>query len=48
MNYEELEELVTKYFGDVSRSQSETKTDLLALAEHCETLADTLVDGEES
>lgn len=42
MNYDELLEAITKYFGDTSRSQSETKSDLLSIAEHCEILVETL------
>ena len=47
MTYDELEQAVTDYFGDKSRSQRETKTDLMSLAEHCETLADTLDGGDD-
>jgi hypothetical protein len=43
----ELEDAVSKYFGDMSRSKSETKSGLLALAEHCETLADTINEEED-
>ena len=42
MTYEELEQVVTDYFSDKTRTQSETKEDLLAIAENCETLASSL------
>lgn len=42
MSYDEIIEAITKYFGDTSRSQSETKSDLLGIAEHCETMAESL------
>lgn len=46
MDYEQLEQAITDYFGDKSRTQGETKRDLESLASHCETLAETLSDDE--
>ena len=42
MDYEQLKAHVIAYFGDTSRPASETKEGLLALAEECETLAETI------
>lgn len=42
MSYDEIEKIITDYFGDTSRSQGETKEDLMGLAEHCKSLAETL------
>ena len=42
MNYDDLLKVVREYFNDKSRSQGETKSDLMALAGECEMLADTL------
>ena len=42
MTYEELEQAVIDYFGDTQRDAAETKSDLLALAQHCETLAESI------
>lgn len=44
MTYEELRQHVQNYFGDKSRSQGATKADLLALADECHTLAESLQD----
>lgn len=44
MTYDELRKVVQDYFGDTSRPASETKADLLALADECETMADTIKD----
>ena len=44
MSYDELKRLVMNYFGDTSRPASETKADLLALAEECQTLAESIDD----
>lgn len=42
MNYDELKDIVFQYFGDKSRPASETREDLRALAEECETLAESI------
>jgi hypothetical protein len=45
MDYDDLERKVMDFFGDTSRSPGETKRDLLALAEKCQNLAET-IDAE--
>ncbi len=47
MTYDQLMGHVMDFYGDKSRSQGETKSDLLALAEELQTLAETLVDSDE-
>lgn len=47
MTYDELKAHVMTFFGDTSRSKQETKEDLLAIAEECEMLAETLGDEDE-
>lgn len=47
MNYEQLRQHVQNYFGDKSRSQGETKRDLLALSDECQTLAESLQDDSD-
>ena len=42
MTYDELEDVVQRYFADQSRPAPETRADLLSLAAHCEMLAETL------
>lgn len=46
MKLEELLDGVRSFFSDKSRTQGETKAGLLAIAEECEMLADTLEDDE--
>jgi hypothetical protein len=47
MDYNDLERKVLLFFSDTSRSPGETKRDLLALAEKCQDLAET-IDAEEA
>lgn len=46
MDYEELKQHLMDFFGDTSRPASETKRDLIALAEEARTLAETIEDEE--
>lgn len=47
MDYEQLKAAVMTYFGDTSRPASETKADLIALADECQTLAESIeAEGE--
>lgn len=48
MTYEQLRASVMEFFGDKSRSQGETKRDLLALSDELQTLADSLVDTDDN
>ena len=47
MEYEKLEEVVTDYFSDQSRSKSETREDLRCLIDHIKTLIESLGDDED-
>lgn len=46
MNYDDIESKVMDYFGDTSRSAGETKRDLLALADKCKDLAESISEDE--
>ncbi|MBP8202387.1 MAG: hypothetical protein KAX70_00580 [Pseudomonas sp.] len=46
--YDQIEEAITKYFGDTSRSPEETRNGLTGLRDHIETLLEALAtDGDE-
>lgn len=46
MDIEELKEAINKFFGDTSRSRSETKEGLEEASDHIQTMLDTLQDEE--
>ncbi len=46
MTYDELKAALMKFFGDTSRSASETREGLLAIAEEAEALAESIPESE--
>jgi hypothetical protein len=47
VDFETLKNHVMDFFGDTSRSAGETKRDLLAIAEECQTLAESIDADDE-